>query len=147
MRDVAALLISTGLLCACSHPVGPLAGGELEGEPTPWTSDWAFSDSVEYIFLETNPTDPYSVTLWGVHFAGNFYVAAASQESTWATNIQQDAKIVLCINDKLFNGRAQPVTAADEFRGVIAAYLKKYEIEAEEDFEEEDGMLYRLTTR
>ncbi|NOX51468.1 MAG: hypothetical protein GXP16_13180 [Gammaproteobacteria bacterium] len=147
MRDVAALLISTGLLCACSHPMGPVAGGKLEGELTPWTSDWTFSDSVEYIFLETNPTDPYSVTLWGVHYGDNFYVAAANQESTWAANIQQDAKIVLLINDKLFKGRAQAVTAADEFHNVIAAYLKKYDIETEEDFAEEDGMLYRLTAR
>ena len=58
MRKTFLVLTSIILVCACSGPMGPIAGGALEGTPTPWPDDWAFTDEIENVLLETNPEDP-----------------------------------------------------------------------------------------
>ena len=144
MRNAAVVLLSMSLLCACSGPIGPIPGGKLQGTPTPWPDDWNFSDEVENILLETNPDDPYSVTVWCVTQANNLYVAAASEESRWVQNMRNNPKVLVNIDGQLFTGIARDVSNNEEIRQVIQAYLSKYEIESEEDFVQEGGVLFRV---
>ena len=73
--------LSLPLLLACSGPIGPIPGGALEGSIKPWPQDWAFTDKVENIFVETGQDKPYSVTLWCVNNNGNLYIASSDKAS------------------------------------------------------------------
>ncbi len=148
MRNAAVGVLCCTLMCACSGPVGPIAGGALEGTPMPWPENWEFTDSVENVLLETNSTeDPYSVTVWCAQDSGNLYIAAADEDSQWVVNMRADSRVLLSIEGKLVEGRTSTVSNTDEIRRVIQAYLVKYEIEKEEYFVEEDGVLFRFDRR
>ena len=82
----ALLGVLAGGLLGCG-PIVMVPGGALSGSVQPVPSDWSFSDAIETIQLETRPSDPYSVNLWGIGIGENFYVAAESSESRWASNI------------------------------------------------------------
>ena len=75
------VVVLTLMLSACDGPMGPIAGGKLEGAQQPWPDNWQFTENTENVLLETNPTDPYSVTLWGVAIGETFYVVAARPKS------------------------------------------------------------------
>lgn len=114
----------------------------------PWPENWEFTDSVENVLLETNSTeDPYSVTVWCAQDSGNLYIAAADEDSQWVVNMRADSRVLLSIEGKLVEGRTSTVSNTDEIRRVIQAYLVKYEIEKEEYFVEEDGVLFRFDRR
>ena len=147
MRKTLLVLASIALLCACSGPMGPIAGGELEGTQSPWPDDWTFTNEVENVLLETNPNDPYSVTVWMVVDGNQPYVAAASTDSQWARNMRADDRVVLSVEGKLYNASAQTMTNREVIDRVIEAYLVKYEIENQEDFVQEGGVLFRLDPR
>lgn len=144
MRKAFLVLASITLVCACSGPMGPIAGDELEGTATPWPDNWAFTDKIENVLLETNPDDPYSVTVWMVTEDNIPYIAAASTDSKWARNMRENPKVVLSVEGMLYSATASSVTARDEIDRVVQAYLVKYEIESQEDFVQEGGVLFRL---
>jgi len=144
MRNAIVVLVSAALLCACSGPMGPIPGGELEGTPTPWPDDWAFTDEVDNVLLQTNPLDPYSVTIWMVTLENRVYVAAAHTDSQWSQNMLNDPHVILSVNGMLYQALARRVTNPDEISHAIQAYLVKYEIESEEDFVQEGGALFQL---
>lgn len=136
------------LLCACSGPVGPIPGGKLEGEVQAWPQDWAFTDHIENVLLETDPMDPYSVTVWAVYVGSNLYVGAGDVESRWAQNMRTEKTVVVAIQGRLFEAEANMVTANDETLAVIDVYQKKYEIEDWTEFVGDDeGAFFRLTPR
>ena len=59
------------LLSSCGAPLGPIPGGKLQGITEPWPKDWSHAEDVDNVLLETNPSDPYSVTfrlVLRVHF-------------------------------------------------------------------------------
>jgi len=147
MRNALLVLTSVTLVCACSGPIGPIAGGKLEGTPTAWPQDWTFTDDVENVLLETNPDDPYSVTVWMVVNDNQPYVAAASADSRWVLNMRENPEVKLSVEGKLIEAAATDVTVREEIDEVIQAYLVKYEIESEEDFVQEGGVLFRLRPR
>ena len=49
MRNAVVVLFSIGLVCACSGPMGPIAGGTLEGDSAAWPEDWAFTDNTDNV--------------------------------------------------------------------------------------------------
>lgn len=147
MRKTFLVLTSIILVCACSGPMGPIAGGALEGTPTPWPDDWAFTDEIENVLLETNPEDPYSVTVWMVVVDNQPYVAAASTDSQWARNMRADPRVRLSVEGRLYKASATSVTVRENIDRVIQAYLDKYDIESEEDFVQEGGVAFRLQER
>lgn len=147
MRKAFLVLASVSLICACSVPMGPIAGGELEGTLTPWPDDWLFTDEIENVLLETNPDDPYSVTVWIVVDNNQPYVAAASTDSQWARNMRENPNVRVSVEGMLYEAAADSVTSRDEIDRVIQAYLVKYEIESQEDFVQEGGVLFRLRQR
>ena len=152
MRNALALapvLSMAFMLSACGGPVGPIAGKALDGTPTNWPSDWSFSEDNENILLETNPTDPYSVTLWAVDVGNDLYITAVDPESQWVRNLQQDSAVTVCITGKLYAGRAHVVTNSDEMDAVGKRYGTKYEMSPEEGASiiEEGGIIFRLSAR
>ena len=145
MRNAVVVLFSIGLTCACSGPVGPIPGGALEGHPAAWPEDWAFTDDTDNVLLQTCPEDPYSVTTWAVTTDGKLYIAAASSHAKWVKNIADNDAVVVSINGDLYNARASIVTNNEETTRVIEAYVVKYEFDSQEDFVEEEGILFRLS--
>ena len=99
----ACLLFCALTVSGCSGPIGPIAGGALEGTVKPWPQDWAFAAERENILLQTNSADPYSVTLWGVSIDEYYYVASSSQQNQWTVNLQNDPQILLGIEGNLFS--------------------------------------------
>jgi hypothetical protein len=149
MRNAITLATTAFLLCACSGPVGPIAGGELEGTQASWPDDWAFTDTEDNILLETNSNDPYSVTLWGVSLDRDFFIAAVSPNAKWAEHLVQDNSVVVSVAGNLYHGRAHQVTDPDLINRIGNRYHEKYDMEDEEDktFMEDGGMLFRLSPR
>jgi len=134
-------------LCAsaCSGPIGPIPGGALEGEEIAWPDDWSFTDNIENVLLQTDPEDPYSVTIWCVARANTLYFAAADKESHWVQNINDNSKVILSVDTRLIRGTASTVTERAEAEPVIQAYLEKYKIDSRDDFVQEDGLMFRLS--
>jgi len=144
MRNALMVLTGITMICACSSPIGPIAGGALEGTQHPWPADWRFTNDVPDVLLQTNPAKPYSVTLWMVVDNNQPYVAAASADARWVRNLRADPQVILSVEGKLYPGTITRVTERDEIERVIAAYLVKYEIDSREDFVQEGGQLFRL---
>ena len=127
--------------------MGPIAGGELEGAPITWPSDWTYTNEIENVLLETDPMDPYSVTIWIVVADGVPYIAAGESESRWAQNIMKNPDIILSVDGKLIRARASQVIVEEEIFSVAAQYVEKYEMEQEDFADEDDGVLFRLSPR
>ncbi len=144
MRNAVVGVFCCTLLCACSGPVGPIAGGALEGQPMDWPESWEFTDSVENVLLQTNPQDPYSVTIWCVREGEQLYIAASDDDNQWVVNMMEDPRVILSVEGNLINGRTSIVSNTDEINRIIQAYLIKYEIDNEENFVEEEGVLFRF---
>jgi len=138
-------LLCTLLLSSCGSPIGPIAGGSLEGEVMPWPTDWSIAEECENVLLETNPAKPYSVTIWGVGDERNFYIAASKQSNRWAKNIEKDAEVILNVDGKLYAANAQRVVDNAEFEKIRQAFVVKYDVDPDPDFKAE-GALYRLVS-
>ncbi|MEM7098812.1 MAG: hypothetical protein AAF541_11180 [Pseudomonadota bacterium] len=142
------LTIGLFALGACSSPLGPIAGGTLEGETVPWPKDWTFTDRIENVLLQTNPSDPYSVTIWGVQTQGSFYIAAVSSESRWVQNIAKNNAVVLGIKHELYDAYAILMERQDLPPDVLQAYINKYDIDPDgSSFFESGGVVFELVER
>ena len=148
MRNAIALA-TTFMLCACSGPVGPIAGKKLEGTPTDWPVNWTFSEEYENFFIETDADDPYSVTVYAVDVDDELYVTAVNPESRWVRNIGKNSAIVIGLAGKLYAGRAHIVNDPAEMESVGRRYGTKYEMSAAEGASiiDEGGIIYRLSAR
>ena len=147
MRNAIAIALTATTLCACGAPIGPIPGGHLQGTTKDWPVNWTFTDAQEYILLETDPNDPYSVTLWGVSLDDGFYIAAADPNSQWVLNLMRDPAVIVGVSGNLYRGKAAAVNNRSLSQRVRRRYLAKYEIEAEE-FDEaaaQGGMFFQIT--
>ncbi len=147
MRNAIAIALTATTLCACGAPIGPISGGHLQGTPKDWPTNWTFTDAQKYILLETNPKDPYSVTLWGVSLDDEFYIAAADPSSQWVNNLLQDPAVTVGVSGNLYIGVATVVNDRSLSQRVRQRYLTKYEIEAErfDEIGARGGMLFQIT--
>ena len=121
---VALLLVAT--IAGCRGPFVLLPGGALEGPIAPAPDDWAFTDAVDTVQLETRPSDPYSVNIWAIGLGEYVYVHAGANRSTWVRNIEADPKVRLRVNDSIYELVAARVEGQDEFDRFGDAYEKKY---------------------
>ena len=96
------------------------------------------------MLLETNPGDPYSVTIWGVGLQDRFYIAAGNRSSRWAENISADARVNLDVDGKLYAAFARQVSDPQTLAIVGNAFVAKYDIERDEGFYER-GAIYQLS--
>ena len=148
------LLVSVALL-ACG-PLGPLPGGELDGEPSSSAPvDWSFSQAHETVQLEVRPHDPYSVNVWCVATRGKLYVGAGQGESSfWARALLEEPEARLRIGTTLYDVIATRVTDTAEIEAFLDGLAKKYEISDAQlsDFqtpsdERPSAVLFRLDSR
>jgi hypothetical protein len=146
---------STAILCGllafslgCGGPLVMIPGGELSGNVEPVPLDWTFSDEVENIQLETRPSDPYSVNLWGVGDGANFYVASGrGLESAWAKNIAADPDVRLRIGENIYELRAVRTEDPQDRAQFMAAAKIKYDDFEPDQEQAETAILYRLESR
>jgi hypothetical protein len=115
------------VLVACG-PLGPLPGGQLEGEASVSPpGDWSFSFEYNVIQLEVRSPDPYSVDVWCVATGGSLYVGAGRGESSvWARALIQDPRARVRLGTVLYEVIATRVTAALEIEAYIEALGEKY---------------------
>jgi hypothetical protein len=145
----AALFFALALLpplAGCSGPFVLLPGGALEGETTQAPDDWAFTDAVDTVQLETNPADPYSVNIWVIAMDENLYVHAGANRSAWVEHIEADPKVRLRVNDSIYELRAARVAEQQEFDRFSDAYERKYDTRPRNENVAE-AYLFRLAAR
>ena len=142
----APILTAFLVLIACD-PTGPIPGGKLAGEVAPPPADWSFSDDTENVQLETRPSKPYSVNIWGVGLGSGFYVAAGDgAENRWAQYIVEDPRVRLRVEDTLYELRAVRVEDEPERERFLAALRGKYDWEPEPG-QTDEAWLFRLEPR
>jgi hypothetical protein len=121
-----ALLLSA-IVGGCKGPLVLLPGGALEGATVPAPADWSFTDEIEVVQLETNPSEPYSVNIWVIAEDGSLYVHSGTNHATWIENMEADPRVRLQANDSIYELVASRVQTQAEFDRFITAYVKKYE--------------------
>lgn len=120
-----ALLLAASFV-ACRGPFLLLPGGALEGKTAPAPADWAFTDAVSTVQLETSPADPYSVNIWATAIGPAIYLHAGASRSTWVEHMEADPKVRLRVNDAIYELVAARVVDQAEFDRFSDAYEKKY---------------------
>jgi hypothetical protein len=122
-RFAVMLVLSAFLGCG---PTLLFPGGELSGASSPLPSDWAWTDAVSTIQLETRPADPYSVNIWAVGIRDKLYVHAGANHSTWIENMESDSSVRVQIDEKIYELSATRVEDQAEFDAFSDAYEIKY---------------------
>jgi hypothetical protein len=138
--------VASALLLTACGPLVMIPGGALKGTVQPTPENWAFSDEIETVQLETRPSDPYSVNVWGVGLGSVFYIAAGDAESRWAGYIAEDARVRIKLADDIYELAAARVTDESELDSFLAALESKYDFEPEPG-QREKSMLFRLSPR
>ena len=126
--------LAAAVVIAGCEPLWVLPGGALGGTESRVPDDWGFSDAVDTVQIETG-IDAYSVNVWGVAVGPHFYVASSrGGGSRWAQHIGETPAVRLRIDDAVYRLRAFRVEDEAELATVNAAYVRKYEVEQEENF-------------
>jgi hypothetical protein len=144
MRVAFVLLLT--LLGGCGDPIMILPGGKLSGTPTPAPADWSAVDSVKTIQVDFRPQDSYSHNIWGVGIGPDLYIATGAKGTRWTPYVAADPNVVVRVGTQLYDLKAVPVTDADERARVAAAYVKKYDVKADDNWVVQ-GMIFRLDRR
>jgi hypothetical protein len=142
---LAAALFST-VTAGCSGPVVLLPGKALEGQTVAAPAEWAFTDAVSTVQLETQPADPYSVNIWVIALGEHLYVHAGANRSEWVEHMEADPKVRLRVGDSIYELAAARVTGQDEFDRFSDAYEKKYDRRPRNENVAE-AYLFRLAAR
>ena len=145
LRHTSLWIAGAFLLSSCGAPLGPIPGGKLEGELSPWPANWDHAEDCENVLLETDPADPYSVTIWGVGVKDEFFVGASARSNQWARKIESDPRVVLDVDGTLYRAHAEILTDAKTAEIVANKFFDKYDMDPENL--EGDGAFYRLTRR
>jgi len=146
---------STTILCGllvvsigCGGPLAMIPGGELSGTVQPVPTDWAFSDEFEDVQLETRPSDPYSVNIWGVADGARFYIASGrGLESTWAMYIEADPNVRLRVGEIVYELRAVRTDDPQDRVRFLAAVKNKYDGFEPDEEQAVAAVLYHLESR
>jgi hypothetical protein len=133
------------------EPVGPIAGGALQGQATEVPDAWDEAREIKTFQMETRADDPYSVNLWGVVVDDGLYVASGEGGgATWVEYLADDPEVRLRMSGKLFELRAVRVDEAQEMQAVRLRYIEKYDIEDDPGMDGEFGeeaWVFRLDPR
>ena len=140
------LLLLLPLLTACGGPWLILPGGALDGTVTAPPEDWSAAASVSTIQVEFRPSDPYSHNIWGVGVGHDLYIATGDGGTRWTPMVASDPRMRARIGTALYELSAVPVTDAAERARVTAAYVKKYDLDAADNWLL-DGLIFRLDRR
>ena len=142
-----AILVFVFGAVACG-PMGPIPGGKLSGSVAPSApADWSSSDSVKNVQLETRPSDPYSVNIWGVGIGNSFYVASGrGDENSWAQYVIDDPNVRLRVGETVYELRAVRVQDDESREAFLNGVARKYDWEPDGE-EAENAWLFRLDPR
>ena len=139
------VFLAAGLV-ACSDPFLTIPGGQLDGDETETPENWAFTDPISTLQVETAPADPYSINIWAVSLDGNLYLHAGTNRTTWVENLEADPRTRVRVEGKLYELAAKRVETADEFARFADAYDAKYDTRPRTENVEE-AYVFRLTPR
>jgi hypothetical protein len=140
------LAIPLLLVLGCG-PLVMIPGGSLSGDVQPAPADWSFTDEVETVQLETRPSDPYSVNVWGVGVGDIFYIASGrGVDAAWAEHIEANPNVRLRVGDAIYELDATRTSDPAELDAFLVAAKAKYDFEPEPG-QRETAVLYRLTPR
>ena len=140
-------LLALSLLALACGPLGPLPGGEISGMAAETPSDWSAVAAEGNVQLETRPSDPYSVNLWGVGLESGFYVASGrGGDASWVKHIEADPNVRLRIGAAVYELRAERVTGEDELAGFSKALEAKYDFDVTPE-QRDRAWIFRLDPR
>ena len=141
LKVVGVILVCLALLLVVARitgfgPTTQRPGLWLKGDfvTTP-VADWAFTDQVQNIQIQTNPWYllPHSVTIDCVAYQGrlylfSFYAAGLTYPHgrSWNEDVARDPRVRIKIADKLYDRTLVLVTDPAEQQAVHAATFKKY---------------------
>jgi len=129
-------------LTGCSDPLMIIPGKALSGYIKSVPERW---HNVPQTFqLETRPSDPYSVNIWGVAMDESLYVA--TRDTRWMQHIKDDNQVRVRFDGGVYELTASIVRERKERGDVVNAYVEKYDVE-EKDSWVEEGTIYRLVKR
>ncbi|MCP4005570.1 MAG: nitroreductase family deazaflavin-dependent oxidoreductase [bacterium] len=136
------------LLALGCGPVGPFPGGSLSGEvATSPPKDWSFSDEEMTVQLETRPSEPYSVNLWGVAVDDSFFLASGrGNKAAWVEHIEADPNVRLRVGDTIYELLAVRVGKETNREGFLEALTRKYDWKPSAQ-ERDEAVLFRLDPR
>lgn len=108
LRLMMATLAAGGLalVSACNGPLGPIPGGRISGTNAAVPAGWAGLGDSGLAEIETNPSDPYSVTIAYTIVDGQLYANAGGKESRWAKNTVDNPDVRLKIDGKIYDMHA-----------------------------------------
>lgn len=136
-------------------PLGPCAGGGLSGKvESAAVADWAFTEDIMQIQLETNPDEPHSVNTWCVGLGDRLYVPTSMirgpkspAERDWVKNVTKDARVRVRVGGALYERLAVRVEEHVELETARAALERKYELDPGARDPEREVWIYRLDAR
>lgn len=147
MRSAALFLVLSILALGCG-PTGPFPAGELSGDlASSLPADWSFADEEMTVQLETRPSAPYSVNLWGVSLGDRFYLASGrGSEAAWVQHIAVDPNVRLRVAGTIYELRAVRVSSEEHRLRFLEALERKYDWEPSAR-ERDKAWLFRLDPR
>ena len=147
-RSVIGLLLIavTATLSGCAEPFIVMAGGQLSGEVTDPPADWSEFNDEEIIQLETRPEDPYSVNIWMIASGPDLYVATGDDPTRWSNILDENPDVRVRIRGRIYELEAYRVEDVEEKTAIGAEYVRKYDVDDDDNWVEE-GQLFRLDRR
>lgn len=146
MRSLPLFLALLVFGCGGCGPLVILPGGALTGDLTETPKDWAFTDSVVTVQLETNPDDPYSVNVWGVASGDAFYIGAGDEGNKWVEHIRANPLVKLRVGQQLYELEAEETESEADRNAFIAGIKRKYDFEPAPE-QQEKSVLFKLGPR
>ena len=143
---IASMLFVAAGLAGCSGPFLLLPGGALEGPTVETPTNWAFTDAVSTVQVETRPEDPYSINIWAVALDDSLYLHAGANRAAWVENLEVDPRVRVAIEGSIYELTAVRVEGKDEFARFADVYEAKYGNRPRNE-KIEEIYLYRLTVR
>ena len=143
-RLVLITVLCAGLVVSCNDPLVVIPGRALSGEVKSAPVLW--NDVPDTIQVETRPSDPYSVNIWGVGVDDNLYVSTGEDGTRWTPFIEADPNVRVRINTFIYELTASVVTDSGERDRVTEAYIEKYDMDADDNWMT-TGIIFRLDRR
>ena len=108
-------------------PIGPIPGGALAGAFATDPLDVARVAETSELALQVNPAAPRSVTTWVVVVDGRIFVPAAfADRKVWPRIAASDPRVVIRVEDQLFERTARRVSEVGLLERLRAAVATKY---------------------
>ena len=110
-------------------------GTRLSGELSPLPNNWAFTDAVQEVHLQTMPWFgmPFSVTVVMANIDGDLYVPSIYAEAAqfpgtkfWNTVVEANPNVHLRVGESIYAMQIQQVTSPAEFDRGFLALANKY---------------------